>query len=73
MRLEQIENHGITAKGRQELIKHLKGQRLTFRQSILAKCYDCMGYYADGKMDCIVKDCPLYPFMPYKDAVDPEK
>jgi hypothetical protein len=32
-----------------------------------------MGYYADGKMDCIVKDCPLYPFMPYKDAVDPEK
>jgi len=31
-----------------------------------------MGYYADGKIDCEVKACPLYPFMPYR-SMQPEK
>jgi hypothetical protein len=57
---------GKSAKGRLELIKHLKGIRLTQRRMILAKCYDCMGGYIDGKLDCGVEECPLYPLMPYK-------
>tara|TARA_B100000315_G_C14475205_1_gene540277 strand:- start:720 stop:923 length:204 start_codon:yes stop_codon:yes gene_type:complete len=57
---------GISAKGRNELKKHLKGQRLTYRQAALGKCYDCMGGYKDGKVDCDTPDCSLFPYMPYK-------
>jgi hypothetical protein len=57
--------NGILARGRNELKKHLNGGRLTFKQAILAKCYDCMGFYADGKADCAIPECPLYPVMPY--------
>jgi hypothetical protein len=56
---------GIAAKGRNELRKHLNGGRLTFKQAVLAKCYTCMGFYCDGKSDCAIPECPLYPFMPY--------
>jgi len=64
--LKDIEQNGIKAKGRKEMIAHLEGERLTPRQMILAKCYDCMGYYSDGRgVDCTVPACPLYPIMPY--------
>jgi hypothetical protein len=52
-----------------ELKKHYKGKILTQRKAILAKCYDCMGCYIDGKIDCKVITCPLYRWMPYKDEV----
>ena len=58
-------SRGIAAKGRLELTKHLKGDKLTYKQAALAKCYDCMSFYVDGKADCAIPDCPLYPFMPY--------
>ncbi|RPI50786.1 MAG: hypothetical protein EHM49_08065 [Deltaproteobacteria bacterium] len=54
------------ARGNKELKKYLLGARLTQRQAILAKCADCMGYYLDGRLDCEIEDCPLYPFMPYR-------
>lgn len=57
---------GILARGRMELRKCLKGGKLTYKQAILAKCYDCMGYYIDGKTSCEIPECPLYPVMPYK-------
>jgi len=41
------------------------GGKLTPKQMILAKCYECMGNYADGKIDCVLTDCSLYPMMPY--------
>ena len=53
------------ASGRSEFIKFLKGDRITLSESILAKCYGCMGYYQDGRNDCEDKLCPLYPYMPY--------
>jgi len=53
-------------QGRKELIRHLKGESLTMKQSIKAKCYDCMGFMADGGNDCEVPECSLYPFMPYR-------
>ena len=61
-----IKDVGIGARGRKELLKHLSGGRLTQRQAILAKCYDCMGYFTDGKEDCGIPECSLYPFMAYR-------
>lgn len=65
MKTDSIKKHGIKAQGKKEILKYLKGNRLTLRQAILAKCYDCMAFYADGRNDCKDADCPLYPFMPY--------
>jgi hypothetical protein len=28
-----------------------------------------MGYHGDGRMDCRMSHCSLYPFRPYKDAL----
>jgi hypothetical protein len=53
-------------RGKNEYLKYLSGERLTMKQQILAKCYDCMGYYADGATDCELFTCSLYPMMPYR-------
>jgi len=63
-----IKNVGMAAKGRSELLSHLDGHKLSLKKSILAKCYDCMGYYSDGKKSCENRSCPLFPFMPYRDT-----
>lgn len=63
---KEIEEYGQTARGKRELIKHRCGERLTFKEAIQAKCYDCLGYYSDGKVDRNLPDCPLYGFMPYR-------
>lgn len=52
--------------GKGHLQRHLKGERLTQRQAILAKCCDCMGFHVDGRTDCLMKSCSLYNWMPYK-------
>ncbi len=65
--VSDIRRHGKTAKGKKELIKHLEGRRLTLRQATLAKCFDCTGYFADGKNDCSMPHCPLHPFMAYNE------
>ncbi len=52
--------------GRTKLLKHLNGERLQSREAIIAKCCDCMCYHVDGRLDCRIPMCPLYPFMPYK-------
>ena len=59
-------------RGGKELMQHRTGHRLTQRQMILAKCYECCGYYADGGYSCEIPDCPLYPLMPFKEKVRPE-
>ena len=64
-RITNIEQYGKTAQGKKEILKHLKGQRLTLKQAVYAHCYDCMGFYADGKYDCKMPKCPLHPFMAY--------
>lgn len=40
--------------------------KVTRAKAMLSKCHDCMGYYKDGKVDCQVTGCPLYPWMPYR-------
>ncbi len=64
--IKEIEKHGMKARGRKELIRHLQGKPLQRGQAITAKCYDCMGYFSDGKVDCLLPACPLHAFMPYK-------
>lgn len=58
---------GARAKGGKELKKYLMGEKLTQRQMILAMCYECSNGYLDGKVDCRLKNCPLYPTMPYRE------
>jgi hypothetical protein len=55
----------MNARGMKEFYKYELGAKLTLKQSILAKCCECMGKYADGKVDCGIEECPLYPFMVY--------
>jgi hypothetical protein len=57
---------GKRAQGGKEMRKHEMGGRLTHRQAILAKCYECANGYFDGKEDCAIPLCPLHPFMPYR-------
>tara|TARA_Y100000310_G_C20667557_1_gene808455 strand:+ start:2084 stop:2335 length:252 start_codon:yes stop_codon:yes gene_type:complete len=64
MSINNVLEFGISAQGRKELTNHRLGKRLTQKQAILAKCYDCMGGY-DKKMDCEIPKCSLHPFMPY--------
>jgi len=52
--------------GRKELIAHLEETALNRGQAMVAKCYECMGGYPDGAVDCLVPACPLYGFMPYR-------
>jgi len=55
----------INAKGCREDRAYSLGKKLTLKQAVLAKCADCMGKYADGKLDCEIPECSLYPWMPY--------
>lgn len=67
--IEMVKQQGKDARGKNNLIKYLdEGKRLTQKQMIEAKCYDCMGFYADGKIDCRVERCALYPVMPYREG-----
>ena len=61
-----INQYGKQGSGKGKLLKYLKGGILTAREAIISKCYDCMGYCADGRVDCEMEQCPLYPWMPYR-------
>jgi len=65
--LRDVERYGKRAIGRSEYCAYLRGEPVTRGQAVRAKCYDCMGMYRDGLVDCDIKRCPLYPFMPYRD------
>jgi hypothetical protein len=50
--------------GRKEYLKYLQSKKITRDEAIAAQCYVCMGYYRDGREDCKIETCPLYPFSP---------
>lgn len=58
----------MNAQGTKELRLHNMGEKLTLKQMIKAKCAECMNNYADGKIDCGISECPLYPMMRYGGA-----
>ena len=66
MKLSDAINCGITSTGRNAIIKYFEGESITRKEAILAKCFDCMNMYADGRIDCECDSCPLYHFMPYR-------
>lgn len=55
----------MTGSGSTDLKRHLAGERLTLGQAVRAKCAECMCNYTDGRNDCGLKECPLYPYHPY--------
>lgn len=70
-KIRDIEKYGRTVRGRGELILHHKEHKINEKQAIWGKCYDCCGYYEDSRgktfgFDCKCEDCPLYPFMPFR-------
>ena len=50
--------------GKSQLLKHLRGERITRSQAIKAKCYDCDGMGDTG--ECEIEGCSLYPYSPFK-------
>ena len=56
--------NGTSRAGKSDLIKYLTGKRLTQRQAIRAKCYDCSGM---GEInECDINTCSLFPYSPYR-------
>ena len=63
----RIKQPGKKAQGRTEYIQYLQShEKLSPKKAILANCYGCTGGYSDGRTDCELIDCPLYPHMPYR-------
>ncbi len=60
-----------TSAGRTQYLRFLNGEKLTYREAVLAKCYDCDGGHSDGRYDCEVLSCPLRMYMPYKGKLSP--
>lgn len=68
--LRQSKRDPVSA-GRTQYMRFLDGEKLTYREAVLAKCYDCDGGHSDGRYDCEVLSCPLRMHMPYKDKQSP--
>ena len=65
--LIHVMTSGKQFQGKSEIIKFLNGFRITRKEAIKAKCYDCMGFYDNAQeKDCKNVTCPLYTYMPYK-------
>ena len=60
----KIAQGGKMRTGKNQLIKYLKGGRLTRQQAIKAKCYECNGLGESN--ECDIEECSLYPYSPYK-------
>jgi hypothetical protein len=54
--------------GRRLYLKNMNNEKITIKQRVIAKCFECSNGYIDGRVSCEIKDCPLFPYMPYKRA-----
>jgi hypothetical protein len=63
-RMLQSAKSGTRRVGKLDLIAHLQGKRLTRKQAIKAKCYECNGM--GEQADCDMEDCSLFPYSPFK-------
>jgi len=61
-----VDDRKRQCKGLRLLKQHLAGKRLIRSEAMLAKCAECMGGYADGRVDCKCPECPLYTYAPYR-------
>jgi hypothetical protein len=60
----------MKAKGAAAYKKYLRGEEISMQDAIEAKCYECMGGYADGRLDCEGTTCSLYSHMPYRCRIE---
>jgi len=37
----------------------------TLKNALISHCWECCGFYMDGKIDCENPKCQFYPWMPY--------
>lgn len=51
-------------KGAKEFAMFQKGKKLTRKQAMRAKCYECNGL-EESRADCDVDTCPIFPFRLY--------
>jgi hypothetical protein len=58
----------MSGMGSAALRRYRKGSRLTPVQAIRAKCAECTCDFGDGRVDCAIPGCPLYPWQPYGEA-----
>jgi cytochrome c2 len=65
-RLSLVRESWPASTGKAHYSRQLAGASITRGQAIAAKCAECCNGYQDGKRDCGVTLCPLYPFMPYR-------
>jgi hypothetical protein len=68
--IEMIEKNGTLSRGKKSLIKHLENGKIGRKEAMDAKCYDCMGYFIDGRKDCKMPNCSLFKYRPYKKDID---
>jgi hypothetical protein len=52
--------------GQKEYMKFMAGKKLTYKEQVLAHCYNCNGG-KEGGVDCQGESCTLYQSMPYRD------
>ena len=52
-------------KGEKEFNRFVKGDKLSRKEAMLAKCYDCNGG-KESNCDCEITDCPMYPYHHYR-------
>jgi hypothetical protein len=69
----EYKNHLITdgkkhAVGYKQYKKMMKGNKLTALEAIQAFCFECLGGYADGIVDCQCYNCPLYDHHYYRNG-----
>lgn len=57
---------GIAIGGRGQYARYVSGEPISPREAMKAMCYSCMGGFSDGKADCGVVVCPLYPWQPFR-------
>jgi len=48
--------------GRNHHLRYLYGERLSRKEAILAKCFECDRFHMDGHQTCPMPACPLHPF-----------
>ncbi|RLB07735.1 MAG: hypothetical protein DRG27_06255 [Deltaproteobacteria bacterium] len=65
-RAKIVKKYGKRAVGKRQLIRYLSGEKISRTEAIKAKCYDCMGYCADGISECKDKDCPLWAYSQFR-------
>jgi hypothetical protein len=64
--IADIKKYGLTVRGRREYLKYLNKEKITLRQAVAAHCYDCQGFFADGRTPCPDELCPLWPWSQFR-------